>query len=80
MVMLDSERDGADVGAGAVAARPWDRGDAGCQRGTRPEGAAVAVWSVVVLVGPYELVMQIIRSAQAQPDATVMLSGRLTLP
>jgi hypothetical protein len=35
-------------------------------------GAAVAAWPAVALVGSYELLMMIIRGAQAQPDATVM--------
>jgi hypothetical protein len=35
-------------------------------------GAAVAAWPAVALVGSYELLMMIIRGAQAQPDAMVM--------
>ena len=32
-------------------------------------GAAVAAWPAVALVGSYELLMMIIRNAQAEPDA-----------
>ena len=34
-------------------------------------GAAVAAWPAVALVGSYELLMLIIRNAQAQPDAAL---------
>jgi hypothetical protein len=37
-------------------------------------GAAVAAWPAVALVGSYELLILIIRGAQAQPDMTVMPS------
>jgi len=41
-------------------------------------GAAVAAWPAVALVGSYELLMMIIRGAQAAPDVTAAsgLSGR----
>jgi hypothetical protein len=35
-------------------------------------GAAVAAWPAVALVGSYELLMMIIRGAQAEPRGTVM--------
>jgi hypothetical protein len=33
-------------------------------------GAAVAAWPAVALVGTYELLVMVIRSSQAAPDAT----------
>jgi hypothetical protein len=35
-------------------------------------GAAVAAWPAVALVGSYELLMMVIRGAQAQPETAVM--------
>jgi hypothetical protein len=35
-------------------------------------GAAVAAWPAVALVGSYELLMLVIRGAQARPGASVM--------
>ena len=35
-------------------------------------GAALAAWPAVTLAGSYELLMMIIRGAQAQPETTVM--------
>ena len=74
MVMLDSARRKVPGSrAGAVAARPGHRGDARGQRGPRPGpgliGAAVAAWPAVALVGSYELLMMIIRGAQAPTAA-----------
>jgi Protein of unknown function (DUF2637) len=40
-------------------------------------GAAVAACPAVALAGSYELLMLIIRSAQAQPDEALAISGRL---
>ena len=56
-----------------MAARPGHRRDARGERGARPGqgliGAAVAAWPAVALVGSYELLMMVIRNAQAQEDA-----------
>jgi Protein of unknown function (DUF2637) len=38
--------------------------------GHGPVGATVAAWPAVALVGSYELLMLVIRSSQATPDAT----------
>jgi hypothetical protein len=67
--------EGAGSGAGAVAARAGHHGDACGERRSRSRarpltGAAVAAWPAVALVGSYELLMVIIRSAQA-PEGTV---------
>jgi hypothetical protein len=59
---------GADADSRAAVARQRHRCDAGGQRiaryGPRHDRAAVAAWPAVALVGSYELLMMIIRSAQ----------------
>jgi Protein of unknown function (DUF2637) len=76
MVMLDSARRGVPVprlarrllglGIAATLAANVAHG-----LGHGLIGAAVAAWPAVALVGSYELLMTIIRSVQAQPNAVV---------
>jgi hypothetical protein len=76
MVMLDSARRGVPVPQLArwllrlgIAARLAANVAHGLGHGLI--GAAVAAWPAFALVGSYELLMMIIRSVQAQPDAVV---------
>ena len=63
--------EGAGSGAGAFAAGPGHRGVAhGLGHGA--VGAAVAAWPAVALIGSYELLMMIIRSAQVLEDAPIV--------
>jgi hypothetical protein len=43
--------------------------------GHGPVGGAVAAWPAVALVGSYELLMMVIRSAQGAPDARPSTAG-----
>ena len=74
MVMLDSARRKTSVPALArwllglgIAATLAANVAHGLGHG--PVGAAVAAWPAVALVGSYELLMMVIRSSQAIPDA-----------
>ena len=76
MVMLDSARRKTPVPALArwllglgIAATLAANVAHGLGHG--PVGAAVAAWPAVALVGSYELLMIVIRNAQAQPAAAV---------
>lgn len=76
MVMLDSARRKVPVPAlGTVAAGHGHRGDARGQRDPWPGhgliSAAVAAWPAVALIGSYELLMMIIRSARVPGAVTV---------
>jgi hypothetical protein len=70
MVMLDSARRRAPVPALAR----WLLGDARGQRRSwsraRADGAAVAAWPAVALVGSYELLMMVIPSSQVPAAET----------
>jgi hypothetical protein len=84
MVMLDSARRKMPIpalarwllgrGIGATLAANVAHG-----LGDGPIGAAVAAWPAVALVGSYELLMMVIRNAQA-PEGSASGSGVLGVP